>query len=55
MKENNIQNVNENRSVVDKIRRFRNDFTKSYMKRHKKFDIHQFSKEFLKGSRAKIT
>lgn len=38
------------KGAVAKIRKFREDFYKSYIKRHKKFDIHQFTAEFLKRS-----
>ena len=44
MRKNNIQKP---KSVVEKIRKFRDDFYASYMKRHQKFDIHQFTAEFL--------
>lgn len=36
------------KGAVEKIRKFREDFYRDYMKRHKKFDIHQFTAEFLK-------
>ena len=35
------------KGAVEKIRQFRTDYYKSYIKRHKKFDIHQFTAEFL--------
>ena len=43
----NKNDLNKPKSVVDKIRKFRNDFYKDYMKRHKKFNIHEFTAEFL--------
>jgi hypothetical protein len=34
--------------AVEKIRKFRDDFYRDYMKHHKIFNIHQFTAEFLK-------
>ncbi|MFH1392346.1 MAG: hypothetical protein ABIG90_01510 [bacterium] len=42
------KNKKQLKGVVAKIRKFRNDVYEKYMKRHNnKFDIHQFTAEFL--------
>lgn len=56
MNKNNKDNkIQQPKSVVDKIRQFRDDFVRSFNKRNKKFDIHQFTNEFLKRPKAKNT
>jgi len=42
-----IKKQSKSKTVVEKIRQFREDFYNDYMKRHKNFDIHQFTTEFL--------
>jgi len=34
-------------TAVEKIRKFRSSFYEEFMKRHKKFDIYQFTTELL--------
>lgn len=36
--------------MVEKIHCFRTQFTRNYLKSHKKFDIYEFTAEFLKGA-----
>lgn len=50
MKKNNLK---QPKSVAEKIRQFRDEFTKNYMDTHKKFDIYDFTAEFLKKTSVK--
>lgn len=42
------ENKKQLKGAVAKIRKFREDFYNDYIKCHKRFDIHQFTADFLK-------
>ena len=43
-----IATTKQPKTVADKIRAFRDEFTRNYLRKHKKINIYAFTREFLR-------